>query len=463
MKIIICGAGRVGLSIASQLSLHDNEVTIIDNDAYLVKKTTDIYDIKGIVGHASQPDILKKAGAETADIIIAVTDCDEINMVACQVAHSVFNIHKKIARIRNREYRDSAWSNLFSHDHMPIDTIISPEEEIAQSIFLRMSVPGTTHDMSFIKDSVHMFGFIASKENKLAGQTVDDILLSQKHLNFSIPLILRDNKDIEIHSNTMIQDHDEVYVVCPRTNLMEILSQFGNKNNIYGGNIVVCGGGAVGESVCQAIVESDRFKRSNLIMVERDVTRARMMNQKFKNVLVLNGSALDAEILKEANVAKASVFISVMDDNESNILSGVLAKKMGAGYAISLNNNPLYSQLLPERLIDAIVSPGSVTISKILQSLHHTHIQSVQSIRDIGIDIIEAQVTAECHVTNLPLSEVKLGKETKIIAVFEQNANEFTVPNAKTIIKPGDILLIMAKNKNIRDIESLFSFPVRLF
>jgi trk system potassium uptake protein TrkA len=186
MKIIICGVGRVGLSIASYLSMQNNDITVIDANPDLVRRVSDTYDITGIVGHASEPEMLKKAGANEADIIIAVTDCDEVNMVACQVAHSVFGINKKIARIRNKEYRDPAWSNLFSRHHMPIDTIISPEEEIAESILQRMIIPGTTNDMSFAMGEVHTFGFIATVENGLSGQTIGDLYIANRDYNFRI-------------------------------------------------------------------------------------------------------------------------------------------------------------------------------------------------------------------------------------------------------------------------------------
>jgi len=463
MKIIICGIGRVGLSIATYLSTQDNDITVVDNDAYLIKKATDTYDIQGVVGHASQPDVLKKAGAADADIIIAVTDCDEVNMVACQVAHSVFNVRKKIARIRQKEYRNKEWSNLFSQHHMPIDNIISPEEEIAKSIFLRMGVPGTTNDISLVNDYIHLFGFMASAGHSLVGQTIGDIHLSQKEMDFSIPFILRDGQSIEFNDKTLITENDELYIACPRAILLDLLLHLGNNNDIYNGNIIVCGGGVVGEAVCDEISNSPTYRRNNLIIIEKNVARARHLNQKFDKALVLNGSALDDTILEEANVKSCSVFISVMNDDESNILSAIIAKKMGAQYAISLNTTNLYGQLLPDRLIDAIVNPGAVTVSKVLQNLHSGYIKSIQSIRDTGVNIIEAEVTSECKITGIPLCELNLDANIQIIAVYSPENKNYAFSTPKTVINPGDIAIITTKDKNLRDVEQLFSFPIKLF
>jgi len=463
MRIIICGAGRVGLSIASHLSMQDNEITIVDSNAQLVKQITDTYDINGVVGHASQPDVLKKAGAENAEIIIAVTDCDEINMIACQVAHSIFGISKKIGRVRNKNYREVEWANLFSQNHLPIDNIISPEEDIAQSIFLRMSVPGTTNDISLMQDNIHIFGYIATKDNDLAGQRIEDIFMMQKNIRFSIPFILRDNKPVKLSDNFIIQEDDEVYFICAKCDLTALLTQFDDSDHERKGNVVICGGGVVGEAVCDIITQDVRFKKYNIVVVEQNVARARYLSAQFKNVLVLNGSALDEKILKEANVGHQSTFISVMNDNESNVLSAILAKKMGAFYAIALNNNTLYTQLLPDRLIDAIVNPGSVTISKILQNVHYGYIKSVQSVRDTGIDIIEAKVTADCYITNIPLYDINFGENIELIGLYDETKGNFIVPNEKIVIKSGFTVILMSRNKNIAEIEKLFSFPIKIF
>lgn len=463
MNIIICGVGRVGLSIASYLSMQDNNITVIDSDPYLVKRMSDTYDISGVVGYASQPDVLRKAGAEDADIIIAVTDCDEVNMVACQVAHSVFGIHKKIARIRNKEYRDPAWSNLFSKNHMPIDVIISPEEEIAETIISRMSVPGTTNDISLADEKVHISGFIITEGNKMIGAKIKDIYYAQRENEFRIFLVVRDTNVLATDENTIIEEGDEIYFVCRRASLFSLLENIGGNNNIYNGNIVICGGGIIGQSICEKIQTHEKFQKKQVVVIENNLETARMINRTIPNALILNGSALDYDILKESGVNKASLFVTVMNSNENNILSAVLAKKMGAQYAIALSTNRLYNQLLPDRFIDAIVNPETVTVSKILHNLRKGYIQSVHTIRQKNVEVIEAHVTENCSITNVPLGEVNLAKGIIVLSIYRKKDNNVVFPTDKTIIKAGDTLIFATNNVKQGEIEKLFSFSINLF
>lgn len=463
MKIIICGIGRVGLSIASYLSKQDNQITIIDADPHLVKRVSDSFDIAGIVGHASQPDVLKKAGAQNADIIIAVTDCDEVNMVACQVAHSVFGINRKIARIRNKEYRDPAWSNLFSKNHMPIDIIISPEEEIADAILKRMSVPGTTNDITFTDEKLHISGLIIDKSNVICGESIKNIYYVNKDLEFSIILVIRNGHTIEIDDSTVIAPGDEIHIFCSKTILMLLLSRLGGKTNTYTGNIILCGGGVIGEAISRKIKKHKMLEKQDFIIIEKDLNRARELNRNIKNALILNGSALDYEILKEARADKCSVFVSVMDSNENNILSSMLAKKMGAQYSIALSTNKLYGQLLPDRFIDAIVNPETITVSKILHNLRRGHIRSIHSIRDTRVEIIEAEVTENCGIINIPLEELSLHQNIEILAVYRPESEEIYFSKPHLVIKPNDLVIIMANNISVKEVEKLFSFSINLF
>ena len=463
MKIIICGIGRVGLSIASYLSKQENQITIIDSSPHLVKRVSDSFDIAGIVGHASQPDILRKAGAEDADIIIAVTDCDEVNMVACQVAHSVFGINRKIARIRNKEYRDPAWSNLFSKNHMPIDIIISPEEEIADAIIKRMSVPGTTNDISFANDHLHVSGLIIDKTNVICGESIKNIYYVNKDLEFSIVLLLRNGNILNIDDTTVIEPGDEIHILCPKSIIMILLERLGGKTNIYTGNIILCGGGVIGEAISRKIQKHETLANQDLIIIEQDLHRARELNRFIKGALILNGSALDYEVLKEARADKCSVFVSIMNSNENNILSSMLAKKMGAQYSIALSTNKLYGQLLPDRFIDAIVNPETITVSRILHNLRRGHIRSIHSVRDTRVEFIEAEVSENCGIINIPFEEISLHKNIAILAIYRPENKEIIFPKPHTVIKPHDQVVIMANNVAVKEVEKLFSFSINLF
>ena len=463
MRIIICGVGRVGLSIASYLSMHNDDITIVDSDPQLVKRVSDTYDIKGVVGYASQPDILESAGANEADVIIAVTDCDEVNMVACQVAHSVFGVNKKIARIRNKEYRNAEWSNLFSRNHMPIDVIISPEEAIADAILNRMSVPGTTNDISLLDQTVHLAGFLIDHGNPSIGNSLKDLHLTNKDIDFDIFLLLRDASPIEFDQNTKLQARDELYFICKKKDLLPLLESLGNQNDIYNGNIVLSGGGVIGEAVATKIIENDNFKKNKLIIIENNLHRGHALNSKVKNALVIHGSALDYDILKEAGTDTASLFISVMNSNENNILSAVLAKKMGTHYSIALNNNKIYSQLIPDHLIDAIVNPEVITVSGVLHNLRRGYIRSINTIRHTGVEIIEAEVSNECSIATIPVRDMNLPENIKILGVFSSEKQEFSLIKDDTVIKSKDYVIVVSYGAAVEEVEKLFSFSISLF
>jgi len=462
MKIIICGAGRVGLSIAGYLSQQDNHITIIDNDMGLISNVVNNFDINGIQGNASQPDVLKRAGADNADVIIAVTDRDEVNMVACQVAHSVFGITKKIARIREREYRDPAWSDLYSRHHMPIDVIISPEEEIAETILNRMIVPGTTNDIDQFENNLHVFGIIATKQNGLSDIMVKNLYYNLRSLEFKILLVIRDNQAITPKEDFLIQDTDEIYFALDRNTLFPFLASLGIEKN-KNGPVIICGGGEIGQFLAESIAKNDKTKHQQIIVIENDVNRARVINRQLETALVLNGSALEENILSEANVQNCSVFVSVMNNNENNILAAVIAKKMGAQYTLALSTNKLYNQLLPDQFIDAIINPETITVSKVLRYLRKGRILSVNTLRQGFAEIIEAQVSQNCSIVNIPFKEINLPKNVDIIAVYSKKLAKVIFPKPDMIIEEGDIVSVMSSSKDITQVEKLFSFSIDLF
>jgi trk system potassium uptake protein TrkA len=462
MRVIICGAGRVGLSIAGYLCQQNNHVTIIDNDIELIKNIVNTHDIHGIHGHASQPETLKKAGIERADVIIAVTDCDEVNMVACQVAHSIFGISKKIARIRDRNYRDPAWSQLYSRNHMPIDLIISPEEEIAQTIHKRMIVPGTTNDIHLHDNNLHIFGLIASKENGLTENTVKSIHYKLKDIYFSVVLVIRDHKSFFVDDNFVIQNGDEIYFALKKTHLFSFLDALGIKSN-NAGHIIICGGGEIGLFLSECVAQDTYLKSKNLTIIESDLGRARFLNRAVENALVLNGSAIESDLLNEAGVANASIFVSVMNSNENNILSAMIAKKMGANYTLALSTNRIYNQLLSDRNLDAIINPEVVTVSKVLKYLRRGRIISVNSLRQGYAELIEAEVTENCSIANVMIKEINMPEGVKIISIYNQSEGKVQIPNSDTVIQCGNIVSVVSLTKDIAEVEKLFSFSIDLF
>lgn len=462
MRIIICGAGRVGLSIAGYLCQQKNHVTVIDNDPHLIKAIVNKHDIHGLCGYASQPDVLSRAGAESADVIIAVTDSDEVNMVACQVAHSIFGISRKIARIRQREYRDPAWSDLYSRENMPIDVIISPEEEIAETILLRMGVPGTTNDITLHDNKLHIFGLVASGDNGLADQSLKNLSYNFRHFDFSVSLIIHNQKAFIPKDDYIIKPSDEVYFSVEKQHLSQFLSELGIRIEASG-NIIIAGGGEIGRFLGERVQRDPHLKKKNLTVIEMDIERARFLNRTLPQALVLNGSAMDSDILAEAGTDKASIFVSVMNNNENNILSAMIAKKMGSNYALALSTNRIYNQLLPDRAVDAIINPEVITVSKILRYLRRGRILSVNTLRQGYAELVEAEVTDNCSIANIPLGEVNIPDDIRIISIYNQKDRKVSFPTPSSIIKDGDIVSVLSLSKDISKVERLFSFSIDLF
>lgn len=462
MKIIICGAGRVGMSIAGYLCQQNNHVTVIDNNIELIKHIVNTHDIHGLQGHAAQPSVLKKAGAETADVIIAVTDCDEVNMVACQVAHSIFGVSRKIARVRERDYRDPSWSDLYSRNNLPIDVIISPEEEIAKAILYRMSVPGTTYDLNVHDSKLNIFGLIASDSNGLVDQSVKNVYYRFRNANMSIVLVIRDNETIIPNDEFVIHASDEVYFAIEHDFLFECLENMGVKS-AKSGHIVICGGGEIGLSLAERIEEIEGFKNKNLTVIENNLDRARFINRKLDKSLVINGSALDHSVLEEADVDRASIFVSVMNNNENNILSAMMAKKMGALYSLALSTNKLYNHLLPDRSVDAIINPEVITVSGVLRYLRRGRIISVNTLRNSNAELVEAEITSNCSVANIPIGEIYLPKDIRIISIYDPITRIVSFPTKDTVIKEGNVITVLSLSKDITKVEKLFSFSIDLF
>jgi trk system potassium uptake protein TrkA len=271
------------------------------------------------------------------------------------------------------------------------------------------------------------------------------------------------NKVINDFNDLTIQNGDEIYFMCEKSTLFELLSRLGNDNDIYSGNIIIAGGGVVGEALCQKIIQSPLFSKNNLFMIELNPQRAKQLDRNLERVIVLNGSALESEILNEANIGKSAVFVSVMNSIENNILSSVLAKKMGVNYSIALSNNALYDQLLSVKLVDSIVNPETITISRILFNLHKGHIRAIHSIRDTGIEIIEAKITENCGIVDTPIKELILKKNIQILSIYRSNTGEIEFIDEDSVIKPGDNIILSAYKVPEHEIEKLFSFSINLF
>ena len=371
MKVVICGAGLVGTSIAKHLAGENNDVTVVDQDYSLVRRIGETLDVRSVLGHASQPDILEQAGAGDADMLIAVTFSDEINMVACQVAHSLFEVPTKIARIRQPGYLKPIWGDLFSRENMPIDVIISPEREVARAIGRRLHVPGGFDVVPMADGLVSVVGVRCTEECPVINTPIRQLSQLFPDLNIVIVGIIRNDKGILPRSHEHMLPGDDVYFVCDSSHLTRAMSAFGHEEE-EGRNVIIAGGGNIGLTLAQEIQEDHVGVRARVI--EFGEERAKSVAQQLSQTMVLNGDVLDMEILEEASAENTETFVAVTNDDEVNIIGSLLAKRAGIKRTIALVNKHSYVQLINQLGIDAVVNPRMITVSSILQHLSLIHI-----------------------------------------------------------------------------------------
>lgn len=458
MRVIICGAGQVGYNIAAYLAKEDNDVTVIDSDPETISQVNDGLDVNGIVGHASNPDVLSGAGANEADMIIAVTRSDEVNMVACQIGHSLFGIPKKIARIREQAYLQPAWSNLFSRSHMPIDVIISPEVVIANDIYQRLAVPGTTYVAPLADGNMQLIGLICTADCPMVDTPLGQLGMLFPDLTFRVIAIMRNNKPIIPDENDQIHVGDEVFFIVSTKHLKRTMSAFGHEEQ-EARRIVIAGGGNIGFGLVRLLQERGRGIQIKLI--ERNDERANFLSENTENIVIINGSSLDREILEEASIHNLETFVAVTNDDESNILGSLLAKQYGCKRVITLVNNTVYSSLVGPLGIDAIVSPRSTIVATIMQHVRRGRIKGLHNLRDGFAEVIEAEVSETSSIVNTPIDELALPHEVIVAAVVRED--EIIMPDPDYVLRTGDNVVIVASQAQARNVEKMFSVQVDLF
>lgn len=454
MKVIICGAGRVGYAIASYLADEGNEVIVIDICPETVAKINDTLDISAIVGSGSQPEILKHAGAETADMIVAATHLDEVNMVTCQVAHTIFNIPKKIARIRDENYLSPEWANLFSRNHMPIDVVISPEKEVARAIIERIRNPGSFNIIPLAGEAMKLVSVVCHNNCPILNTPIKQIYALFPDLKFKIMAIIRgDEKILPNNDLEQIFEGDEVYFVVASEHMTRTMAAFGHEEK-EARRILIIGGGQIGVRLSKELYKE--FPDVAVRMIERDERRAKQISEILPNVLVMHGNALTRDILEEANIGYTEATITVTDYDESNILASVLAHEYGCQQTISLLSNTTYIPVASSLGIDAVVNPRAVTISTILRYVRHGRIRSASSLRDGFAEVIEIEVPdIATALLYKPLKSIKLPENTIFGAIIRNE--EIIIAHRDVMIKPNDRVVLLTAHNQIKRIEELFS------
>lgn len=458
MKVIVLGAGQVGSNIARYLAGENNDVTVVDNNPALIQRLSDTLDVKAMVGFGSHPNILEAAGAQDADMLVAVTLYDEVNMVACQIGHSIFEIPTKIARVRARSYLNPLWANLFRREGIPIDVVISPEYEVAHAISRRMTVPGAFDMMSLAEERVKVVGVRCEPECPVLYTPIRELAVLFPDLAMQVVAIVRNDQGLVPRDDEQILPGDEVYIVVDTQHLARAMTVFGHEEP-EARRILIVGGGNIGQFLASSLEETFRGLRTRLI--ESDHGRAMTVAQSLERTPVLEGDGLDPEVLEEANITKVETVVAVTNDDKTNILASLLAKRYGAQRAISLVNQATYSSLVTSLGVDAVVNPRAITVSRILENVRRGRIKAVHSLRDGFAEIIEAEALETSTIVNQPLRRVRLPAGCRVGAVVR--GNEVLAAQADTVVKPHDRVVLLAQAGSVRKVEKLFAVRLEFF
>ena len=452
MKVVILGAGQVGYNIARYLAIEDNDVTIVDKSPELLKKISDTLDVQPVVGYASHPDVLEKAGLQNADLLIAVTASDEVNMVACEIANSLFNVDKKIARIRNQSYLDQGWVNLFSPTHLAIDYVISPEVEVAKAINRSIRVLGAFDLISLVTGDLKIIGLRCTQQTQMLNTPLRFLPNLFPKLDFAVASIYRNGKLFVPAGNEKLLIGDEVYLLVHRDKLTQLVEEFSYSDN-FGRKLVIMGGGSIGLTLAMEIEKA--FENISLMIIEKNPERAEYVARQLTKATVLCGDVLDVEILNEANIAEADTVVSVTEDDKVNILSALLAKKQGAARTMTLLNTIDYSSLVTSLGVDAVISPNAITVSTILQYVRQGQIHSVHSLRDGEVEIIEAEAQETSNVIGLTMEDINIRGKI-LVAALNRGDQSYILPT-KTTVRVGDRIILSVSEDAVNKVERLFT------
>ncbi|HEU0070449.1 MAG TPA: Trk system potassium transporter TrkA [Alphaproteobacteria bacterium] len=457
MKVIVCGAGQVGTSIVRHLAGENADVTVIDQSPELVRKIADTLDVQAMEGFASHPDVLEAAGIRDADMIIAVTYSDEVNMIACQVAHSLFDVPTKIARVRHQSYLQPKWSDLFNRENMPIDSIISPELEVGRAVTRRLWVPGAFDMIPLAGGLVRVIGVRCTADTPIINTPLRQLTGLFPDLNITIVGIMRGGKGFVPDADESMLIGDEVYFVADAQHVNRAMSAFGHEE-AAARRVVILGGGNIGRYIAR---ELENHPGVSAKLIEHGKARAEEIAQELRHTVVLNGDALDPEILEEANVGAAEAVIAVTNEDEVNILGSLLAKRAGCKRAITLINATDFTPLVSSLGIDVIVSPRAITVSTILQHIRRGRIRAVHSLGDGFGEVIEAEALETCSVTGKALKDIGFPEGVIIGAIVR--GDEVINPDPDTIIKPKDRVVLFATSADVRAVEKMFSVGLAFF
>ncbi len=458
MQILICGAGRVGRHIARVLAREGNEVTVIDRDPALVERLTSVADVNAIIGYASHPDVLERAGARNADLMIAATASDEVNIVACEVAQAIFSVPKRIARVRAQNYLAPVYADLFTSRHVAIDVVISPEREVAKAVARRIVVPGAFDMVPLVGDRVRLVGVRCLDNCPVVDTPLRQLTALFPDLAIEGVAVIRDGRSFAPSADDHMRKGDSVYFVAATRHVGRALVAFGREEKPHH-RVVVLGGGNVGLSVVQQLEQE--VAGITIRLIEADKARAEMVADAVSSATVLHGDALDPDVLEEAGIASCEAVVAVTNDDQTNVLGSLLAKRNGAGRSIALVNTRSFASMAPSLGIDTVVSPNEITVSTILQHVRRGRIRSVYALHGNAGEIVEAEALDTSALVKKPLGQAKLPEGIVVGAVVR--GDKVIMPRADTLIRPQDSVVLFAARGAAKAVERLFAVRLEYF
>lgn len=454
MKILILGAGQVGSTVAENLASEANDITVVDHDGHLLGEMQDRLDIRTVQGHAGHPEVLRRAGAEDADMVIAVTNSDETNMVACQVLYTLFHTPTRIARVRSVDYLSE--KKLFGANALPIDVLISPEQLVTGYILRVIQHPGALQVMDFAEGQVRLVGVRAYYGGPLVSHELRQLRSSLKGADARVAAIYRKGRAIKPEGHTVVEPDDEVFFIAAAKDIRTVMGEMREREKDYR-RIMIAGGGNIGVRLANALQEDYRVK-----IIERDLESAKKISEELNHTIVLHGDSADGDLLLEENIEGTDVFIAVTNDDEANILSAMLAKKLGARKVMALINRAAYVDLVESGPIDIAISPQQATIGSLLTHVRKADVSAVHSLRKGAAEAIEAVAhgdSVSSKVVGRAIEDIELPDGASIAAIVR--GDEVIIAHHDTMIESDDhVIVFLIDKRKVAEVERLFQVGI---
>ena len=460
MKIVIVGAGQVGGTLAEHLASEANDITVIDTDGERLGALQDRLDIRTIQGMGCHPDVLLRAGAEDADMLVAVTSSDEINMLACQIAYSLYKTPTKIARIRANSYAQPRWRDkLFTSEHIPVDVVITPEQVVTEYIHRLVEQPGCLQVLDFANGIMQLVAVRAVQGGPLVGNKLRSLREHMPNVDCRVAAIYRKNSSIFPEGDTVIEDGDEVFFIAAKKNIRKVMGELRQLENPYR-RLIIAGGGNIGFRLALALE-----KHYNVKIIEFSKSRCEYLADRLSNTVVLNGSATDQELLLEENIDQTDLFLAVTNDDEVNIMASLLAKRLGCRKVMTLIQNQVYANLMQGGVIDIAISPQQATTSLLLTHVRKSGAVNVHSLRRGAAEAMEIIVHGDAKsskVVGRAIGDIKSPPGATLAAL--ERDGKVVIAHHNTVIQSGDhVIVFVVEKKRVKDIERLFQVGVTFF